>query len=207
MHEFVEHRTSYFSKYSDKLSFRFPSFKIALNILLQTSPHDRVVLETGSQSEKDNWGAGCSTMIFAEFCHRYGGAVHTVDISQDVTGKCKRATQEFEDMIEYNTGDSIGFLACFQRKVDLLYLDSYDYPIGIENGNIVLVGDPAPSQQHILNEAKTGLPLLKESSVVLIDDSNCPGGGKGGLAVPFLEQNGWMVVFDLQQTVLIRSKT
>lgn len=204
MHEFVEHRTSYFSKYSDKMPFRFCTFKTALNILLQRTDASRVILETGSQSLRDNWAAGCSTSLFGEFCFNLGGTLHTVDLLPHVTGLCKEATKEYDEAIEYHTGDSIEFLANFKEQIDLLYLDSYDYPIGIENGIVVLVGDPLPSQEHILKEAKAAMPLLKQGSVILIDDSNCPGGGKGALAVKYLESEGWMVLFDLQQTILIR---
>lgn len=202
MNNFVEHRESYFSKYYDLMPFRFPTFKIALNLLIQRTSSQRVIFETGTQSMND-WAAGCSTSLFAEFCLYYGGEVHSVDSNKIAIQKAREITKRFEDFITYYEDDSIKAINNFQRKIDLIYLDSFDYPIGIKNKEIVLVGDPVPSQQHILKEITAALPMLANESIILIDDSNCIGGGKGALAVPFLESQGWIVVYDNQQTVLI----
>jgi len=79
--------------------------------------------------------------------------------------------------------------------IDLLYLDSFDYPEGPDDA----LRDA--SQQHCRNELEAALPFLAPSAIVLIDDGDLPGGGKPRLAKERLAQLGWTCVLDEYQTL------
>lgn len=86
------------------------------------------------------------------------------------------------------------FLSRFDRPIDFLYLDSWDFDFA----------DPAPSQQHHLREIIAAYPRLHAQSMVLIDDCNLPHGGKGRLVIQYLAERGWRVLHSEYQTLLVR---
>jgi hypothetical protein len=77
----------------------------------------------------------------------------------------------------------------------LLYLDSWDYPVGADDGS------RAASQEHCLGELDAALPSLHARSLVLIDDGDLPGGGKPLLAKRRLADLGWSPLVDAYQTL------
>ena len=92
----------------------------------------------------------------------------------------------------------MAYLQAFEPTIDLLYLDSYDYD----------KRDPEvikASQEHHLNEVKAAESNLHDKSVILIDDCNLPGGGKGRLVIDYLLERGWQVVMSKYQVVLTRA--
>jgi hypothetical protein len=103
--------------------------------------------------------------------------------------------QPYMDHITFVESDSVQFLKEFDKEIDFLYLDSFDY----EKEN------PLPSQEHHLKEIQVVYNKLKPESIVMIDDCDLPGGGKGRLAIDFLTARGWKVVFKSYQVILIRS--
>ena len=114
------------------------------------------------------------------------------------------------------------------QPIDLLYLDSFDYPILTnsyqEDGGTVDIDKATtevegmseedvikkhlevimPCQEHCLKELEAALPNLHKKSIVLIDDNNLAGGGKPRLAREWLLDNGWELLIDYQQTLWIR---
>jgi predicted O-methyltransferase YrrM len=187
--------------YRRKLGRRYETFAHAFALVLERSGPDRMVVETGCVREKDDYSAGYSTVLIGELLSRAGGHLATVDLSERNMAMCKRITKRFAPLISYNVSDSVDFLRAWpshsKRSIDLLYLDSWDYPVSPE------YGEPEPSQRHCLLEFEAALPSLSPRAVVLIDDADLPGGGKPRLAKVRLAELGWECVLDDYQTLWV----
>ncbi len=183
--EIVEFHQWFGANYYGRLAARAASMCQAC--LIAASRGARTIVETGTTRAVDHWsGDGQSTVVFGSYCQKFGGRLWTVDISEQAMAASRKASFAFRDFIDYRVEDSIGFLQNFDRPIDLLYLDSYDFPTDGSDHN--------PSQEHSLKEAQAALPRLHNQSVIVIDDCGLPHGGKGGKVVPFLLGEGWQVV-------------
>jgi hypothetical protein len=188
---------------------RAVTFREAIELLCErTSGESRTIVETGCVRERNDYSAGYSTVIFAELVERYGGHVHTVDLSARNMALCKRVTRRWSKRISYNVGDSAQYLrawpaATVGRTIDLLYLDSWDYPLARDGDGEGGDGARAraASQEHCLAELDAALPSLRAGSLVLIDDGALPGGGKPLLAKRRLAELGWTCLIDAYQTL------
>ena len=178
---------------------RYETFKYALELLEERNA--QVVVETGTA----RYGAryfdsdGGSTIIFSEWVRDHGAEFFSVDISMlnlaVAKGAVARYVSDYQDKIHYVCSDSITYLREFNRPIDFLYLDSFDYELD----------NPDPSQQHHLKEIQAVYPFLTERSVVMIDDCDLPGGGKGKFVIEFLLERGWKVVKKQYQVILTRT--
>src|SRR3990167_6043856 len=77
-------------KYEAKLSAhssRYWTFKTALNLMLQRG--GTRIVETGCVRQEEDYGAGNSTLIFADFAHRYGGSLVSIDNDEGHAGICR----------------------------------------------------------------------------------------------------------------------
>lgn len=154
------------------------------------------IVETGTARASDNWrGDGLSTLVFGAWCRRFGGRLWSCDISRENIDASRRMTARYADAITFVVSDSVKFLESFTAKIDFLYLDSWDFD----------AGDPGPSQDHGLNEARAAEHALHERSILLIDDCGLVHGGKGGKSVPYLKAQGWSEVESQYQVLLSRS--
>lgn len=237
--ETLDNRRDYFyNQYFSKLGStpyhnrgRWPTFKIALNLFLQKK--GSVIVETGCQRQLEDWGSGCSTYLFLDFLQKHpnNGKLYSIDNN-------KNSIEFLESNFPQNKhlhsilGDSSEVLNSFymhESRIDLLYLDSYDYPIGelmlrygIEknyetyipiifdtmsqreilkkHGDLIL-----PCQEHCLNELKAAWPYLGSNSIILLDDNTLPGGGKSRLAKDFLFSHGATMILDYHQSLWIKS--
>jgi hypothetical protein len=190
-------------KLAKKLGRRHATFRRAFDLVLQRTGALRTLVETGCVREKNDYSAGYSTVVFGEFLMRHGGRLYSVDVNPRNVEICRKLTRRYAALITVLVADSIAFLREWPRShpgtpIDLLYLDSFDYPLAPEDGS------PEPSQQHCLGELEAALPSLSERAVVLIDDADLPGGGKPALARRRLSQLGWRCVLDGYQTLWTR---
>lgn len=214
---------------------RFWTFQTALSILCQQKHGNGesvipTIVETGSQRQKDDLGAGMSTSIFAEYISRYNGELHVVDnnpyhlnIAQDCVSEWK---DKLQNKIAFYCLDSVEFLENWMSDIDLLYLDSWDYPIfemakyydsdfnvAVEKMKEVPEMELRrqfkalidPCQNHCLREFQAAEKNLHSRSILLVDDNNLPGGGKPGTLKPYLEEKGWTCLMDFQQSLWIRN--
>lgn len=176
---------------------RYPSMKMALNLFHQRNGKN--IIETGTtRALNDFGGAGMATIFLGDYANNYDKRLYTVDILPVAIALSKSLTLEFKDNITYVTDDSLHFLKDFPEKIDLLYLDSYDYPID-ENPEEALV-----SQTHQLNEFKAAEDKLTDQSIVILDDNAWPNGGKCKLTKVYLIEKGWECLWDDFQSVWIR---
>jgi predicted O-methyltransferase YrrM len=197
--DFVYVNSWFETKYMGLLSSRYMTMKTALNLFLQRGGN--LIVETGTLRVANDWGGGCSTLVFGDFCKRYGKKLITVDISSKNMEVSKQETKEFAEYIQYIISDSVEFLKhTVQPRIDLLYLDSMDC---LENAK---EDDPRliEAQEHNLKELEFSLPKLHLDSIVLLDDNNFPNGGKTKKTKRYLMENGWICVLDYQQTLWVR---
>lgn len=209
---------------------RYSTMQAALNLLMQRD--GQLIVETGCQRGRGDIGSGCSTEIFSRFVSQYGGSLVTIDnnlehlqIAQEIIGE--------NNQVSFIESDSVQALKNFTDPIDLLYLDSFDYPvvelIEIYAGEKIYedndlythtretlykLGEAEilarhremlnPSQQHCLQEIKAAGPCLHSKSIVLIDDANLLGGGKPRLAREWLVEHGWHTILDSFQSLWIK---
>lgn len=180
---------------------RYYTFQLALNILNQTIENP-VIIETGCQRQEEDVGAGMSTSIFAEYISRYGGSLVTVDNCANHLHVAIQCCRHWPDTdISFIQSDSVKYLREYKKRCDLVYLDSLDYPVGYDAGNIQM---QQAAQTHCLNELLAIEKNLTDKSLVLLDDNTLSGGGKPKLAKDYLQSKGWICLLDLQSSLWIK---
>ncbi|MBS0606240.1 MAG: hypothetical protein JSR57_04755 [Verrucomicrobia bacterium] len=175
---------------SDK---RYPTFRYALDQLVKRNL--KIIVETGTarNGERNCIGDGCSTVIWSNWAKAFDGYVYSVDIDPNAVHQSKEACHCDLSNAAFVCSDSVSFLQNFGKRIDLLYLDSYDYDP--EN--------PDPSQLHHFKEIMAAYPCLHEESIILIDDCGLPGGGKGKLVIEFLLERGWKIAMSGYQVIMV----
>jgi hypothetical protein len=129
-------------------------------------------------------GDGHSTYVLGESGHR----VFSVDINPEASRAAREACMSLPN-VEVFTGDGIGFLQDFKGKIDLLFLDAWD----------VVEGTPYAEKHDEAYEAARD--KLADRHLILIDDTDIGGGGKGRILIPKLEARGYVKIFDGRQTL------
>lgn len=150
---------------------RTESFQMMINHLKGID--NPLIVETGCIREAEDYGAGCSTEIFDQYLNENGGRFYSVDNSP--TNVIFAKTQVSNKNTSIVLSDSVAFLKQFNttllsenKKIDLLYLDSYDFYEGIEH----------ESSLHHIFELLAISPSLSENTMVVVDD-NFEDKGKG----------------------------
>jgi hypothetical protein len=178
---------------------RNQSFLKTIHILEQTYTHPITIVETGcirNTTEESKLGDGWSTLNWDYYAKKTNSKVYVVDIDENHLKKSKEVVPPSEYVI-YTKDDSINYLEKFSEKIDLLFLDSYDYCGDEENIR--------KCHEHSLNEILAAWDKLNEKCFVLIDDIfNNQWEGKGKLSVPYLLDNGFEVVYYEDSQVLLK---
>ncbi len=128
------------------------------------------VVETGTMSSDLENNMGAFTYIFADLIKNWtGGKLITIDISEKNIESCKKITEKFSDVIDYVVSDSVNYLKGMNdndvNKIDLLYLDSWDF----------FAPDPVPSQLHHFLELNSLYERLSPNVCIAVDDNLLPG--------------------------------
>jgi len=144
-------------------------------------------------------GGGSFTLFFGEFLNTYPGHLWTVDISSRNLQTSMECTKMFAHNITYVCSDSIKFLQRFDHQIDLLFLDSAD----CDPTDTVLARF---AQMHQMKEFLAAEDKLHNGSILLMDDSYFPSGGKTYLLKNFLikQRKNWMLICDNEQTLFVR---
>ena len=196
MNKFIQHDNP-FDSYMRQSLERFYTFKIAMNYYLEHN--GKVIVETGTQRQLNDWTAGCSTNLIGKFIAEFTpqSKLYSVDISHlNIRISKEICCQDYQPYINWAVQDSITFLKNFDQKIDFLYLDSYDW----------FAEEPGLTecQVHQLNEMKAALDKMNEKSIIVLDDNDLPDGGKSRLTKEFLIENNWICLFDSKQSIWIR---
>jgi len=156
----------------------------------------KTMIETGTSrlGESNYLWDGGSTNFLAHYARDHGASFYSVDISEECLFGAAKGLNYNMSNIKLVHRDSVAFLKEFPKRVDFLYLDSYDFE---EN-------DPEPSQLHHLREIEAIYPRLHNNSIILIDDCDLPHGGKGKMAIQFLLEKGWKIHMNGYQVLLVR---
>jgi len=156
----------------------------------------KTLIETGTLRMEGNWeGDGGMSWFLARYAARAGGRLATIDTDPNALDVARKTLgEDLARLTDFVESDSVTYLQSLSQDIDLLYLDSVDY----------IAAAPQKSQAHCLNEALAALPHLHDKSIICVDDCGFPGGGKGGMAVPYLCENGWKIVHQDYIVVLIR---
>lgn len=175
---------------------RYRTFEESLKLMMKRKV--KTIVETGCERWLDSDycfdGDGGSTILFAHWAYEHGAQMYSVDINETHLHYCKNNTKEYVKNLELVHQDSIEFLKNFSKPIDFLYLDSYDYDE--KNPNL--------PQKHCLNEVKAAEDKLHDRSIIMIDDCNIPGGGKGLQAIRYLLSKGWHLHRNEHQVILLK---
>ena len=183
---------------------RATSLSLVFELLDQKKVKDFFIVETGCMRADHGQLAlgddGASTYIFDDFINYYDGEVASVDINPDNVAHAQKMVSERTTVY---CSDSVEFLWNIpeKRKIDLLYLDSYDF----EPEN------PIPSQKHHLKELTAVMKNLRKGSIIMVDDNaNTPEfewftkiaqGGKAGFVKEFMKDIGAELLLDEYQII------
>ena len=188
------------------------------------------IVETGCMSQDDMRGAGNSTEIFCRYIHETEhGRLLSIDKNNSHINFSKdhlfnRFPTTYKSKVTFIQGDSIEEIDKLPGRIDLLYLDSFDYPYGdvinklgldINDPNLlqILSNKSEESmfdsiedliflcQRHCKDEIVAALPKLSASAIVMLDDGSLPGGGKSRLAKEVLRKKRFTCLLDSYQSV------
>ena len=176
---------------------RQKTFRRAIELLDERAA--TCLIETGvaRYGLRNSKSDGASTAVFGLWAKTNKASLYSVDISPESIAGAREAVDELGllEQVKLVTGDSVQFLENFADSVDFLYLDSYDYDKHDESVQIA-------SQEHHLKEFKAIEEQLGPDSVVLIDDCDLPGGGKGETTIEYMIRKGWQVDTSAYQILL-----
>lgn len=158
-----------------------------------------LIVETGISRQEDNFdGDGMSTLIWDAVCNEVDGTLQCVDIDPNA---CRFAKDRTSDKTMIYCGDSVRFLESKEReydkltrKIDLLYLDSYD--LDVNNWH--------PSAQHHIYELLSIKGALRPGTLVAVDDNliiDDKHVGKGTYVAEWMDRVGKKMVYDGYQLI------
>jgi len=173
------------------------SFRLSMQLLEKRNA--KVLVETGVARKglRNTKYDGASTIVFGLWSKHNKAILHSVDIDPDAVQEARKEVEnnELQDYVRLNVSDSEAYLKGFNDQVDFLYLDSYDYPKHNKAEQIA-------SQVHHMKEIKAIEENLHDNSLILIDDCDKPGGGKGKLVIANLKEKGWKIIYKGYQVLL-----
>jgi len=158
----------FYDEVRDRLGHRISGFDFIFEYLKNTQ--NPLIVETGCARQEDNYsGDGQSSLLFDKYINEYGGEFHTVDISEESVNYSRSKMTSPNSHVAQS--DSILYLKNLNaqllkqnRKIDFLYLDSFDAPRD----------DPTTVQMsalHHLYELLTIAPSLKPGALIGVDDN------------------------------------
>jgi hypothetical protein len=158
----------FYNDVRSRLGHRQSGFDYIFNYL-KTIENPSIV-ETGCARQLDNYeGDGQSSLLFDKYIKEYGGYFWTVDLAEESVNYSKSRMTSENSVV--TLGDSITqlkklneLLPVNDRKIDFLYLDSFDAPR--DNPEVV-----QQSALHHLYELLTIAPSLKTGAVIGVDDN------------------------------------
>ena len=166
---------------------RNETFKILMKYLEDNNIRNPIIVETGTtRLAHKQAGDGHATRIFDAYINYYDGQVYSIDIDKKACECAKSLVSEKSNII---CSDSVKYLNEFNKKIDLLYLDSFDF-----NSR-----NPEPSMKHHLKELLASLKNLKSGSLVIVDDNKVSDKGKGYYVKEHLLKLNAKILFDEYQ--------
>jgi hydroxymethylpyrimidine pyrophosphatase-like HAD family hydrolase len=183
----------YLNQFNKIKNLRFDSFKKTLEIFKEREL--KTIVETGTARgkikffffKKYNWKDGMSTTMFGAYVYNNSGHLYTCDISKKNIENSRSFTKKYSQYISYVIDDSINFLSNFDKKIDLLYLDSLD-------GH-----DPVSASNHQLHEIKAATKNMHKDTLILLDDK----GTKTNLSLNYLIDHSYEILLETEYQILL----
>jgi len=158
----------FYNDVRDRLGHRQTGFDYIFDYL--KTIEDPFIVETGCARQLDNYeGDGQSSLLFDKYIKEYNGYFWTVDLAEESVNYSKSKMTSENSIV--TLGDSItqlkqlnDLLPINDRKIDFLYLDSFDAPR--DNPQVV-----QQSALHHLYELLTIAPSLKPGALIGVDDN------------------------------------
>lgn len=196
--KFIKHKSLYpFMPFKYDFRKRRDTYLRVMELLDQTQV--KVLIETGTSREglKGAKSNGAATLVYGKWAKINNAILHSVDINPKAVEVAEEAVLQegLQEFVKLHLSDSVEFLRKFDKAVDFLYLDSYDYSDDVEVQRA--------SQEHHLKEFKAIESKLHKNSIVLIDDCDLPGGGKGKTVIAHMIAKGWRVDTSAYQVILL----
>jgi hypothetical protein len=190
----ADFRTQFDALFAPQLSRdhdREAGFRAIFAALDDIAGRGALIVETGTLRVPGNWrGDGQSSFMFDAYVRLNGGAFFSIDANIESIDTARRACSGHTNLIHNDSVVALATLASLLdgRRVDLLYLDSFD----------IAAGDPMPSAIHHIMELAAIRPLLKSGSIVCVDDYRALGevGGKGGIVDRYMASVDAAVLHD-----------
>jgi predicted O-methyltransferase YrrM len=159
----TEEQIKHLNELVAKTTKRAQSYAIMLSHVANIQ--NPLIVETGCARKEDNFdGDGMSTVIFDTLVDYHGGDFYSVDINPDNVRFAEKNTKKARVFC----GDSVAYLHNQNktwvqqgRKIDLLYLDSFDFDIN----------EPHPSSLHHILEMVAISPSLGPGTMICVDDN------------------------------------
>jgi hypothetical protein len=158
----------FYGDVGQKLGLRFETFKKIFEHL-DAIKDSILIVETGCARIRENWaGDGQSTILFDKYISNKDehSLFYSVDIDKNAIENCR---SQVSVRTQLTNSDSVAYLSALskdllikQKKIDLLYLDSYDVDMNYWY----------PSAAHHLKELLAIRLAISEKTLVVIDD--CP---------------------------------
>jgi predicted O-methyltransferase YrrM len=174
---------------------RHATFRKAAEFILDNNCQQMV--ETGCY--RGTYQDGQSTLILALLAKALNyGMVTSFDNNPDHIKLARELLVQHEVLPWWNSEctDSVHGLSRRKQWVDFAYLDSLDHN----------PKDPLPCQAHQLAEVGAVIGKMHGPCAILMDDNDVETGGKVAQSVPFLKRNGWKVVAEEYQILMVKEK-
>ncbi len=170
---------------------------LAAAIRLAEERNVQTILETGTArgGTLAFSGDGGFTILLGYWCFLNNRNLYSVDISEHSLNGARTMVSQYEPNVHLIQDDSVNYIRNFDKVIDFLYLDSFDFD----------THNPYPSQKHHLDEIIAAYDKLAPHSIVMIDDCGLPHGGKGKLVIEYLLSRGWYIYMQDYQVIMLRS--
>jgi len=178
LHGVAQDTLETFKQWMNPSSCRYHTFRKLFDLMEREDI--RVIVETGT-TRTDNLsqmfqGDGGSTLLFADWALKHHAKMFSVDISPEAFAVTRKFFSRYRDALTTVCSDSVAFLENFHEKIDVLYLDSFDFD----------EKNPSPSQEHHLKEIIAAYPKLHD----------CLMGAKGSLLLNIYSKKVGVLCFN-----------
>ena len=154
-----------------------------------------------NRAEKWDWSAGCFTRVLGELIQNTDFELTSVDLAVAHVNRSKKMVEGLSNITHHHMS-SEDFLMTHNSKIDFLYMDTGDVTPIEGTANLHL------RESKILIEKG----LMATNGIILIDDvrniqskkQDASEYGKAKYSIPYLQGNGFELVMDEYQVVLVR---
>ena len=151
-----------------------------------------------------DWSAGCFTRVTAELIQDTDIEFITVDLERRHIARSKIMTEGF-DNIEYFAMSSEDFLESGEGQIDFLYMDTgdmtpieYTSQLHLRESQIIVEKDLiSPGGLILIDDVRNATP-----KIISNEESDY---GKAKYSIPYLQKNGFDIVMDEYQVVMIKN--